>query len=66
MNATILQLAIPGLFIMVAAGSILYQTSAIMRTYPSDRYVGASLGLFASVALMFWYVVQLLMSFSGE
>ena len=29
-----------------------------------DRYVGAALELFASVALLFWYVLQLLLSLS--
>ena len=41
---------------------ILYDTSNILHHYPEDRYVGASLELFASVALMFWYVLQLFMS----
>lgn len=47
--------------IALAGGSILYETSAIMRDYPEDRYVAASLSLFASVALMFWYVLRLFM-----
>jgi hypothetical protein len=33
-----------------------------MRRYPEDRYVAASLGLFASIALMFWYVLSLFLS----
>ena len=32
----------------------------ILLHYPEDRYVGASLELFASVALLFWYVLRLL------
>ena len=31
------------------------------RLLPDDRYVGAALELFASIALMFWYVLRLLM-----
>jgi len=50
------------LMILVAGGAILYDTSNILRYYPNDRYVGASLELFASVALMFWYVLRLFMS----
>ncbi|HEX8394805.1 MAG TPA: Bax inhibitor-1 family protein [Longimicrobium sp.] len=46
----------------LAGMAILYDTSKIMRTYPEDRYVAASLSLFASVALMFWYVLRLFMS----
>jgi FtsH-binding integral membrane protein len=46
----------------LAGGAILYDTSNILRHFPEDRYVGAALQLFASVALMFWYVLRLLMS----
>lgn len=45
-----------------AGGAILYSTSKILRTYPEDRYIAAALELFASVALMFWYVLRLTMS----
>lgn len=45
--------------IVLAGASILYDTSNIIQHYPQDRYVGASLELFASVALMFWYVLRL-------
>ncbi len=48
--------------IALAGGAILYDTSNILRYWPNDRYVGASLELFASVAMMFWYVLRLLMS----
>ena len=46
----------------LAGAAILYDTSKVMHHYPEDRYVGASLELFASVALMFWYVLRLFMS----
>lgn len=52
--------------IIFAAGSILYTTSNILHVYREDQYVAASLALFASVALMFWYVVQFLMSFGDD
>jgi hypothetical protein len=42
-----------------AGGAILYDTSNVLRRYPEDRYVGAALQLFASVALMFWYVLRI-------
>ena len=48
--------------IALAGGAILYDTSNIMRHYPTDRPVAAALSLFSSVALMFWYVLQLFMS----
>lgn len=43
----------------LAGAAILYDTSNIMREYPEDRYVGAALQLFASVAMMFWYVLRI-------
>lgn len=46
----------------LAGASILYDTSNVLHHYPEDRYVGASLELFSSVALMFWYVLRLFMS----
>ena len=45
--------------IAFAGAAILYDTSKILHHYPEDRYVGAALELFASVALMFWYVGNL-------
>ncbi|MGH9157549.1 MAG: Bax inhibitor-1/YccA family protein [Acidimicrobiales bacterium] len=46
--------------IIVAGASILYQTQAVMRDYPAEAYVGAAVQLFASVMLLFWYVLRLL------
>ena len=43
----------------LAGGAILYDTSRVMRDFPKDRYVGAALELFASVALLFWYVLRI-------
>ena len=44
--------------IVLAGGAILYDTSNILHHYPEDRHVGAALQLFASVALLFWYILQ--------
>ncbi len=46
----------------LAAASILYSTSAILRDYRTDQYVAASLSLFAAVALLFYYVLRILIS----
>ena len=45
-----------------AGAAVLYDTSNIMHHYPSDKYVAAGMALFASIALMFWYVLRLFMS----
>ncbi len=45
-----------------AGAAVLYDTSNIMHHYPQDKYVAASMALFASIALMFWYILRLFMS----
>ncbi len=52
--------------IFFASGVILYSTSQVLHHYRTDQYVGASLSLFASVALLFWYVTRLVMNFSSD
>jgi uncharacterized protein len=46
----------------LAGAAILYDTSNVLHHFPEDRYVGASLELFSSVALMFWYVLRIFIS----
>ena len=45
-----------------AGAAILYDTSNVLHHYSADRHVGAALELFASVALLFWYILRLFMS----
>jgi FtsH-binding integral membrane protein len=46
----------------LAGASVLYDTSNVLHHYNEDSYVAASLELFASIALMFWYVLRLFIS----
>ena len=55
---TIFSVAMIGL----AGGYILYYTSAVMKHYRTDQHVAAALALFAAVALMFWYILRLLIA----
>jgi FtsH-binding integral membrane protein len=48
--------------VVLASGYILYYTSNVMHHYRTDQHVAAALALFASVALLFWYVIQLFMN----
>lgn len=48
--------------VALAAGSILYQTSNLVHKYDTDQYVAAALGLFASLMLLFWYILRIFMS----
>ncbi|MEX2558858.1 MAG: Bax inhibitor-1 family protein [Pirellulales bacterium] len=52
--------------IALASGYILYHTSNVLHHYRLDQHVAASLALFASVALLFWYIVQLVMRFTSR
>ncbi|MGJ8591863.1 MAG: Bax inhibitor-1/YccA family protein [Aquaticitalea sp.] len=47
---------------LLAGGSILYQTSNLVNKYTTDDYIPAALGLFASLMLLFWYVLSIFMS----
>jgi FtsH-binding integral membrane protein len=48
--------------VVFAGGYILYDTSNVLHHYRTHQYVAASLALFASVALLFWYVLRIVMS----
>ena len=46
----------------LAGAAVLYDTSNVLHHFHEDSYVAASLELFASIALMFWYVLRLFIS----
>ena len=48
--------------IALACGYILYHTSNVLHQYRIGQHVAAALALFASVALLFWYILQLFLS----
>ncbi|MDX1278731.1 Bax inhibitor-1 family protein [Oceanihabitans sediminis] len=47
---------------LLAGGSILYQTSNLVNKYTTEDYIPAALGLFASLMLLFWYILSIFMS----
>jgi FtsH-binding integral membrane protein len=47
--------------VIVAGASILYNTSNILLRYNTTQHVAAALSLFASVALLFWYILRIFM-----
>jgi len=52
--------------ILFMGGCVLYTTSNVLHSYREDQHVAASLALFSSIATMFWYIVQFLMSFGSD
>jgi FtsH-binding integral membrane protein len=48
--------------VVFAAGVVLYETSKVLRQYEPGQHVAAATGLFASVALLFYYVLATLLN----
>ncbi len=45
--------------VLLASGFIVYDTSNVIHHYNTNQHVAAALALFASVALMFWYILRI-------
>ena len=60
-----LGLVFASVMVLFAGGCVLYTTSNILHHYAPNQHVAASLALFSSVALLFFYILQVLMSLSG-
>lgn len=61
-----LGLGFSALMVAFAAAYIMYETSNVIHRYDTNQHVAASLALFASVVLLFWYVLRILMMFAGD
>ncbi len=48
--------------VILASGSILYSTHQIKNEFATDQFVPAALSLFASLMLLFWYILRIFMS----
>jgi FtsH-binding integral membrane protein len=48
--------------VALASGFILYDTSNVLHHYRTNQHVAAALELFASVALLFWYILRIVMA----
>ncbi len=44
---------------VLAGGSILYQTSNLVHKFSTEDYIPAAIGLFASLMLLFWYILRI-------
>ncbi|MGL5879366.1 MAG: Bax inhibitor-1/YccA family protein, partial [Xenococcaceae cyanobacterium] len=61
-----LGLIFSAIMVVFAGAAILYDTSNVMHHYSTNQYVAASLQLFASVALLFWYILRIVMTLSSR
>ena len=56
-----LGLLFAAIMVFFAGGAILYTTSNLIHHYRTDQHVAAALALFASVMLLFFYVLRVVM-----
>jgi FtsH-binding integral membrane protein len=54
------------LMVGFASIAILKDTSDIQRHYRPDQYIAACLSLFASIALLFYYILRIILSFTSQ
>jgi uncharacterized protein len=52
--------------VVFASGYVLYDTSNVLHHYRTEQYVAAALALFASVGILFWYILQIVISLSNR
>lgn len=55
-----------GAIILLAAGFVLYNTSNIIHHYKEHQHVAAALSLYASIALMFRFILQFFIGFGED
>ena len=55
-----------GAMLIFATGAILYQTSNVLHEFYIGQHVAASLALFASIGILFWYILQFVMMMAGR
>jgi FtsH-binding integral membrane protein len=51
--------------IVLACAAILFATHNVMSNYQTNQPIAAALSLFAAVALLFWYIVRILIQLSA-
>jgi FtsH-binding integral membrane protein len=52
--------------VALASGFIIYDTSNVLHHYRTDQHVGAALELFASLALLFYYILRIALALSDR
>jgi hypothetical protein len=66
MQINLLGTAFSAAMVLLASGYILYHTSNVLHQYRPEQHVAAALALFASVALLFYYVLRLVISLQQD
>lgn len=55
-----------GAMLIFATGAVLYQTSNVLHEFYIGQHVAASLALFASIGILFWYILQFVMAMARD
>jgi FtsH-binding integral membrane protein len=61
-----LGLGFAAIMVGLSCAYIMYDTSNVLHHYHTSQYVAASLALFSSVVLLFWYILRILMMFASD
>ena len=61
-----LGLLFSGILVVLAGAYVLYVTSNVLHHYRTDQHVAASLSLFAAIALLFWYILRIVIALAGR
>ena len=61
-----LGLIFAGAMALFASVAILHTTSKIIHHYRTDQHIAASLELFGSIILLFWYILQILIALGRD
>jgi len=65
-ESSTLQLAMSGMGVLLFSAFILYDTSTILREYPSNEYIGAALTLYLDVFLLFQNLLMMFGMLGGD
>jgi len=52
--------------VVIFCGFILYDTSNIMKRYPPNEYISATLSLYLDVLNLFWFLLRIFIQFAGD
>ena len=52
--------------VLVFSGFILYDTSNIMKRYPPDEYIAATLDLYLDILNLFWFLLRIFIELAGD
>jgi modulator of FtsH protease len=52
--------------VLLFSGFILFDTSNIMKRYPPNEYIAATLDLYLDILNLFWFLLRIILSFAGD